>query len=53
MSIIEVIVVLLIAVIMHELCITVINSINLCKPLHGKIKPVWSIHEYIKCSRRK
>lgn len=46
------IIVALVIVIIYELCITVINSVNLCRPIYGKIKEVTSLREYIKCSRR-
>lgn len=53
MSILEVpIVAALVIIIMYELCITVNNSINLCRPIHGEIKVVTSLREYIKYSRR-
>ena len=54
MSILEIhIIVALVIIIIYELCITVINSINLCKPIHGKIKVFTSLREYIEYSRRK
>lgn len=53
MSTIEVLVIILLtAVIIYELCMTVNAIINLHRLSHGKVKVVSSLREYIKYSRR-
>ena len=38
----------LVVITVYNLCISIINGVNLCKPIHGNITIVMCLRDYIK-----
>lgn len=53
MYILEILItVTLVIITVYSLCISIINGVNLCKPIHGNIITVTGLRNYIKILRR-